>query len=114
MQDYYLRVCRGRRLDSKRAIADLRYINAKLLTVSYQASPRGQQLGHRLVRQLPYRPSPSAPLLAWRKHLKQQSTICDSKEFEELFFAINIVQNFNNWYILLFTSYSKNSVIAIC
>lgn len=36
-------------LDRKRTNADPHYINAELRTVSYQASPEGQQLGQRLV-----------------------------------------------------------------
>lgn len=49
MQDYCLHIRGGRSLGSRRVDADSRYINAELLTVSYQASLRGQQLGHGLV-----------------------------------------------------------------
>lgn len=49
MQDYCPRLRIAPWLDRKRTNADPHYINAELRTVSYQASPEGQQLGQRLV-----------------------------------------------------------------
>lgn len=91
MQGYCLCLRRVPWLDRKRTNADPHYINTELRTVSYQASPEGQQLGQRLVWQLPWSPSPSAPLLARRQRLKQEHMICDSEEFEENYFLLKTI-----------------------